>query len=115
MQQFVHDLVIVINEFLWAKILIALLITCGLYFTIGSKFVQFSMFKEMFVVLRGSTEKSKDGISAFQAFCISMAARVGTGNITGVAIAISLGGPGAVFGCGLSRSSAQLQALLKAH
>ncbi|MBH5319526.1 alanine:cation symporter family protein [Paenibacillus sp. GSMTC-2017] len=97
MQQVVQDMISVINDFLWAKVLIALLIVCGLYFTIGSKFVQFGMFKEMFVVLRGSNVKSKDGISAFQAFCISMAARVGTGNITGVAIAISLGGPGAVF------------------
>lgn len=97
MQQIVESMISIINDFLWSKILVALLIVCGLYFTIGSKFVQFGMFKEMFVVLRGSNEKSKDGISSFQAFCISMAARVGTGNITGIAIAISLGGPGAVF------------------
>jgi putative sodium/glutamine symporter len=55
------------------------------------------MFKEMFRVLKESNERSKDSISSFQAFCISMAARVGTGNITGIAIAIAIGGPGAVF------------------
>jgi len=55
------------------------------------------MFKEMFAVLKGSNERSPDSISSFQAFCISMAARVGTGNITGIAIAIAIGGPGAIF------------------
>lgn len=97
MQQIVGNIITVINDFLWSKILIALLLTCGLYFTIASKFVQFGMFKEMFVVLKGSNVKSENSISSFQAFCISMAARVGTGNITGIAIAIALGGPGAVF------------------
>lgn len=85
------------NDFLWSKLLIVLLIGCGFYFTIRSRFVQLGMFKEMFVVLKESNVKSKDSISSFQAFCISMAARVGTGNITGIAIAIALGGPGAVF------------------
>lgn len=85
------------NDFLWSKILVVLLIVCGIYFTIRSKFVQFGMFKEMFRVLKESNERSKDSISSFQAFCISMAARVGTGNITGIAIAIAIGGPGAVF------------------
>jgi len=97
MQQFVENMIGITNDFLWSKILIVLLISCGLYFTVKSKFVQFGMFKEMFVVLKDSNVKSKDSITSFQAFCISMAARVGTGNITGIAIAISMGGPGAVF------------------
>ncbi|MFD0590922.1 alanine/glycine:cation symporter family protein [Paenibacillus sp. GCM10027627] len=97
MQETALELISFVNDFLWTKILIGLLIACGLYFTIGSKFVQFGMFKEMFAVLKGSGQKSKDGISSFQAFSISMAARVGTGNITGIAIAIALGGPGAIF------------------
>lgn len=97
MHQFVESTIGITNDFLWSKILIVLLISCGLYFTVKSKFVQFGMFKEMFVVLKDSNVKSKDSITSFQAFCISMAARVGTGNITGIAIAISLGGPGAVF------------------
>ncbi|MCR8658682.1 alanine/glycine:cation symporter family protein [Paenibacillus endoradicis] len=97
MQQVLDNIISVTNDFLWSKILIVLLIVCGLYFTIKSKFVQFGMFKEMFVVLKGSNERSPDSISSFQAFCISMAARVGTGNITGIAIAIAIGGPGAIF------------------
>ncbi|URN95762.1 MAG: alanine:cation symporter family protein [Candidatus Pristimantibacillus lignocellulolyticus] len=97
MQQVLDNIINVTNDFLWSKILIILLIACGLYFTIRSRFVQFGMFKEMFVVLKGSNEKSPNNISSFQAFCISMAARVGTGNITGIAIAIAIGGPGAIF------------------
>ncbi|MBY3618927.1 alanine:cation symporter family protein [Acinetobacter sp. CUI P1] len=97
MQQFLDSMIGVTNDFLWSKILVILLIACGLYFTVRSRFVQFGMFKEMFRVLKGSNERSKDSISSFQAFCISMAARVGTGNITGIAIAIAIGGPGAIF------------------
>lgn len=97
MQQFLDSMISVTNDFLWSKILVILLIACGLYFTVRSKFVQFGMLKEMFRVLKGSNERSKDSISSFQAFCISMAARVGTGNITGIAIAIAIGGPGAIF------------------
>lgn len=97
MQQFVESTIGITNDFLWSKILIILLISCGLYFSVKSKFVQLGMLKEMFVVLKDSNVKSKESITSFQAFCISMAARVGTGNITGIAIAISLGGPGAVF------------------
>lgn len=97
MQQLLENMISITNDFIWSKILVILLIVCGIYFTIRSKFVQFGMFKEMFRVLKGSNERSKDNISSFQAFCISMAARVGTGNITGIAIAIAIGGPGAVF------------------
>lgn len=84
------------NEILWTYVLIALLIGLGLYFTFRTKFVQFRLFGEMFKVI---TEKKAGGkgISAFQAFTISTASRVGTGNLTGVALAIALGGPGAVF------------------
>lgn len=84
------------NNYLWTYILIALLIGAGLYFSIRTKFVQFRMFGEMFRVI---TEKKETdtGVSAFQAFTISTASRVGTGNITGVALAIGIGGPGAVF------------------
>ncbi|BBH23438.1 sodium:alanine symporter [Paenibacillus baekrokdamisoli] len=97
MQQILQSLISVTSDFLWSKLLIVLLLICGFYFTFRSKFVQIGMLKEMFVVLKESNVRSKDSISPFQAFCISMAARVGTGNITGIAIAIGLGGPGAVF------------------
>ncbi|KGM96488.1 sodium:alanine symporter [Clostridium novyi A str. 4552] len=93
-----------INNVLWSYVLIALLILMGLYFTIKSDFVQIRYFKEMFKLLGEGASKSisskgeeNHGVSSFQAFCISTASRVGTGNLAGVAIAISSGGPGAVF------------------
>ncbi|UTR09029.1 alanine:cation symporter family protein [Evansella sp. LMS18] len=84
------------NDLLWTYILIGLLLGLGVFFTIRTKFVQFRLFGEMFRVI---TEKkdSERGISPFQAFTISTASRVGTGNLTGVALAIAIGGPGAVF------------------
>ncbi|WNS78948.1 alanine/glycine:cation symporter family protein [Domibacillus sp. DTU_2020_1001157_1_SI_ALB_TIR_016] len=97
MEQFVSTLVGEINELLWSYVLIILLVGTGLYFTVRSRFLQFRMLKEMFSVLKEGKTKKSSGLSPFQAFCISMAARVGTGNITGIAIAIALGGPGAIF------------------
>ncbi|MER2260381.1 MAG: alanine:cation symporter family protein, partial [Psychrobacillus sp.] len=84
------------NNILWTYILIALLVGAGLYFTFSTRFVQFRLFGEMFRLI---TEKKqeKGGVSPFQAFTISTASRVGTGNITGVALAVGIGGPGAVF------------------
>ncbi|MDQ0247208.1 amino acid carrier protein [Bacillus fengqiuensis] len=89
-----------VNDLLWSKLLIALLIFAGLYFTFRTKFVQFRLIKEMIRLLgesAGDTGNKKNGVSSFQAFCISTASRVGIGNLAGVAIAISTGGPGAVF------------------
>ncbi|WP_100617874.1 alanine/glycine:cation symporter family protein [Bacillus cereus] len=97
MERLFVDLVGSMNDFLWSKLLIIMLVVCGIYFTFKSKFVQFRMLKEMVRVLMEGKDSSKDQVSPFQAFCIGMAARVGTGNITGIAIAIALGGPGAVF------------------
>ena len=87
-----------INDALWAYLLIGALILCGLYFTIRSRFVQFTMIGDMFRQLFDSSSKSgKRHISSFQAFAVSMATRVGTGNLAGVATAIAVGGPGAIF------------------
>ena len=86
-----------LNTFMWSFLLIALLIGSGLYFTLRTKFVQFRYLKEMFRLLKPSDKKDNDGVSSFQAFCISTASRVGTGNIAGVAMAVAAGGPGAVF------------------
>ncbi|WP_433957518.1 alanine/glycine:cation symporter family protein [Cytobacillus horneckiae] len=86
-----------LNNALWSYILIILLIGMGLYFTFQTKFVQFRMVKEMFKLLGEGATADKKGVSSFQAFCISTASRVGTGNLAGVAIAITTGGPGAVF------------------
>jgi len=94
--EWIESLVDGANDILWTYILIALLIIAGLYFTVGTKFVQFRMFGEMFRLIVEKKEE-KGGVSPFQAFTISTASRVGTGNITGVALAIGVGGPGAVF------------------
>ena len=84
------------NNLLWTYILIGLLLGLGLYFTIRTRFVQVRLFGEMFRVI-AEKKDGTGGVSAFQAFTISTASRVGTGNITGVALAIAIGGPGAVF------------------
>lgn len=88
------------NDLIWSQYLIGLLLTVGIFFTISSKFVQLRMLPEMFKALVEKPETLKNGekgISPFQAFAISAGSRVGTGNIAGVATAIVLGGPGAVF------------------
>lgn len=85
------------NTLLWSYVLIIMLIGLGLYFTFRTKFVQFRLFGEMVRLLGEGAKADKKGVSSFQAFCISTASRVGTGNLAGVAIAITTGGPGAVF------------------
>lgn len=89
-----------LNDILWTYILIALLLGCAVWFTLKTRFVQFRMIKEMIRLLGDSAGKGDGGerhISSFQAFAISIASRVGTGNLAGVATAIAVGGPGAVF------------------
>ncbi|MBR5856803.1 MAG: alanine:cation symporter family protein [Bacteroidales bacterium] len=101
-----------INNLLWSYVLIATLIACGLWFTFKTKFVQFGMIGHMFKLLletgtdkvkgnkqlnNSSKEKKERKISSFEAFAVSIAGRVGTGNLAGVATAIVIGGPGAVF------------------
>jgi alanine or glycine:cation symporter, AGCS family len=85
-----------VSKVLYSYVLIYVLVAVGIYFTIRTKFVQIRYFGRMLnQVLHSRTEG--DGISSFQAFCIGLASRVGTGNIAGVAIALTLGGPGAIF------------------
>jgi len=89
-----------INDLLWTYILIGMLLGCAVWFSIRTRFVQFRMIREMIVLLSESAGKGKQGekhISSFQAFAVSIASRVGTGNLAGVATAIAIGGPGAVF------------------
>lgn len=87
-----------VNDALWAYLLIGALIVCGLYFTVRTRFVQFTMVGEMFRQLFDASPPGKHKhISSFQAFAVSVATRVGTGNLAGVATAIAVGGPGAVF------------------
>lgn len=89
-----------INDIIWTYVLIAVLIGCGLWFSLRTRFIQFRLFREMFRTLGDSTSRLNEHeqhISSFQAFTISLASRVGTGNLAGVATAITVGGPGAVF------------------
>ena len=91
-----------IKDFLWDwnwHSIIVVLVFCGIYFTIRTKFVQFRMIPEMIKLLGESVPKNKKKhhVSSFQAFAVSVATRVGTGNLAGVAGAIAVGGPGAVF------------------
>ncbi|WGL16905.1 alanine/glycine:cation symporter family protein [Microbulbifer bruguierae] len=82
----------------WLGILIVALLPAGVYFTVRTRFVQFRGFCQMLRVMGHSFRKEHDdSVSSFQAFATSAAARVGTGNIAGVAVAITAGGPGAVF------------------
>lgn len=87
------------NDFVYTYILIIPLIIIGLYFTFKSKFVQFRNIREMFRLLGDGimSGNQKNSVSSFQAFCIATASRVGTGNLAGVATALALGGPGAIF------------------
>ncbi|UIN57058.1 MULTISPECIES: sodium:alanine symporter family protein [Pseudomonas] len=87
----------IINDFLSGKVLIPVVLGLGSYFTIRSRFVQFRYFLHMFTVLPGSWRSGSRQLSSLQALTLSLAGRVGTGNIVGVGIAVSMGGPGAVF------------------
>lgn len=102
-----NELITHINDAIWGYVLIGVLVACGVWFTWKTKGVQFRMIGEMFRLLTDSatsgTNKLSDKnerhkhISSFQAFAVSVATRVGTGNLAGVATAIAIGGPGAVF------------------
>ena len=86
-----------INNIVWNPGLVVLLLLAGLYFSIRTRMVQVRCFGLMFRSLFGKRKGSDQGISSFEAFCIALSGRVGTGNIVGVATAIAFGGPGAVF------------------
>ncbi len=85
-----------INDIIWNPGLVGLLLLAGLYFSIRTRMVQVRRFGLMLRSLFGKKE-SDNGISSFEAFCLALSGRVGTGNIVGVATAIAYGGPGAVF------------------
>ena len=106
----VNEWITQVNDAVWGYVLIFVLVGCGLWFTWRTRFVQFRMVGEMLRLLTESavstveeqTKEQQAGgkskhISSFQAFAVSVATRVGTGNLAGVATAIAIGGPGAVF------------------
>ncbi|CAM3734418.1 MULTISPECIES: alanine/glycine:cation symporter family protein [Tsukamurella] len=90
------ELIATLNTYVWSPPLVFLCLGAGVYFSIRSRFVQVRQIPTMIKQLVGG-EKSDDGVSSFQALAISLAGRVGTGNIAGVATAIAFGGPGALF------------------
>ncbi len=95
-----ENIINIVNTILWDYILIFLLLGVGLYFTLRTRFVQIRLFGQMLRLLPEGIkegEKQHKGISSFQALAVSVASRVGTGNLAGVAIAVTVGGPGAVF------------------
>ena len=97
--ELINQVVGFLNNILWSYVIIGLLLGLGLYFTIGTKFAQVRLIGEMFRVLKEKSPegKGKQEISSLQAFFIGAATRIGTGNVAGVAMALAIGGPGAVF------------------
>jgi alanine or glycine:cation symporter, AGCS family len=93
----VKEFVDAANQLMWGSLLIWLLLGAGLLFTVRSGFIQFRHFVHTFGVMKRSFRREHGGISSFEAYCTSLGARVGTGNLAGVAVALELGGPGAVF------------------
>lgn len=104
------DTLSVINDWLWTYVVVSVLVLCALYFTVRSRGVQFRLLTDMFKIMAGrpifsagesSRVSSSDAhisrIGSFHAFAVSLSSRVGTGNLAGVASAICIGGPGAVF------------------
>ena len=88
------------QNFLWTYVNIVLLVGCAVYFTVRTGFIQFRLLGEMFRMMVRSERQDEAGykhISSFQAFVVALASRIGTGNMAGVATAISVGGPGSIF------------------
>ena len=85
-----------LNHYIWKYILLIMLVGAGFYFTISLKGIQFFRFNHM-IKLVSNSQYQTNQISAFQALCTGLGARLGSGNIAGVAVALSLGGPGAIF------------------
>lgn len=96
-----EKIVSVLNGIVWSPALVVLLVGAGLYFSVRTRFVQVRRFglmiRSLFAKAETKQDGSKRGISSFEAFCGALSGRVGTGNIVGVATAIALGGPGAIF------------------
>ncbi|MFP7707359.1 alanine/glycine:cation symporter family protein [Trueperella sp. LYQ141] len=86
-----------VSDWLYTYVMIACLAGTGIYLTLRSRALQVRHFSAMFRYLMRSRKGANGGISSFQAFAIGMATRIGIGNITGVALALILGGPGALF------------------
>ena len=110
-----------ISGWVWSPALVAICLLAGLYFSIGTRFVQVRRLREMAKLLFSTDKSQKTGITSFQAFSMALSGRVGTGNIVGVATAIGYGGPGAIvwmwiiafLGAGSAFSEATLAQIYK--
>ena len=110
-----------VNDWVWSPALVAVCLLAGLYFTVGTRFVQVRRIREMVRLLFSTDKSQKKGITSFQAFSMALSGRVGTGNIVGVATAIGFGGPGAIvwmwiiafFGAGSAFVEATLAQVFK--
>lgn len=91
-----EEIVSSINGVIWSNALVALCIVVGVYFSVATRFLQLTHLKDMTKLLFSGVS-TKTGVSSFQAFSMALCGRIGTGNIAGVAAAIAMGGPGAVF------------------
>lgn len=95
--QAIEDLVATLSGIIWGPYMLALLVGTGLYLTIMLKGLQFRALPHAFKLIFSKDEGEEGDISQFAALMTALAATVGIGNIVGVATAITLGGPGAVF------------------
>lgn len=93
----INSIVDFLNAIIWNYVLIYGLIAVGIYFTSRLGFIQFRHFPEFVRSVVRAPVKDSSGITPLQALCTSLASRVGTGNLVGVAVALFLGGPGALF------------------
>ncbi len=91
-----EKIITAINDVIWSNALILLCLGTGIYFSIVTRFLQVRYIGAMIRLLFDGKSSAK-GVSSFQAFSMAIAGRVGTGNIAGVATAIAMGGPGAIF------------------
>ncbi|WP_245197704.1 alanine/glycine:cation symporter family protein [Jiella mangrovi] len=94
---YIDPIINFMNDIFWGYVLIYGLLAVGIFFTLRLGFIQIRHFPEYFRVVKGSRGGDKAGISPLQALTVSLASRVGTGNLAGVAVALTLGGPGAIF------------------
>jgi AGCS family alanine or glycine:cation symporter len=96
---FIAEFLTNLNDFIWStKFLVPILVIISLYFTIRTKGIQITLLKDTFSRLGASSEGGGDNsVSSIQAFAVGLASRIGTGNLAGVAMALVLGGPGAIF------------------
>ena len=116
-----EQLISTISGYVWSPALVAICLLAGLYFSVGTRFVQVRRFGEMARLLFSTDKSQKTGITSFQAFSMALSGRVGTGNIVGVATAIGYGGPGAIvwmwiiafLGAGSAFSEATLAQIYK--